>query len=62
MHCVAGGEFSTSVRYTKQTLIILSSPTLRLLFYKPVPVSARSQIPQILPTEDLASASSSSVK
>mmetsp|Transcript_17778 Transcript_17778/g.38781 ORF Transcript_17778/g.38781 Transcript_17778/m.38781 type:complete len:327 (-) Transcript_17778:629-1609(-) len=62
VHCIAGGEFSTTVRYAKQTLIILSSPTIRLLFYKPVPASARSQTPQTPPTLDQASISSSSIK
>jgi len=62
MHCVAGGEFSATVRYAQQTLVILGCPAIRILFYKPVPLSSKSPIPETPPTANLDPSCASSVK
>lgn len=52
MHCVAGNDFVTALKYAKGTLVFLNSPSFNLLLYKSVALSAADRkSPPLAPSE-----------
>ncbi|KAK3278643.1 hypothetical protein CYMTET_13432 [Cymbomonas tetramitiformis] len=48
LHCVAGTDFSSCLRYARKSLVIIGSNSLKILLYKSVPItdSATSPVPR----------------
>ena len=52
LHCVAGNDFVTALKYAKGTLVYLNGPSFNLLLYKSVALAAADRTsPPVAPSE-----------